>query len=72
MASLGWSYIELRYYKTQPVGVPALERLDEAFVIQGALRDVVVVGEQVLGKRGVVVTGTGEAGLLDPSRRSAP
>ena len=45
--------------------LPALESLDRALMVQGALGNVVVVSGQVLGERGIELGSAGEAGLLD-------
>ena len=47
------------------VDLPAFECLDGALMVQGALRNMVVVGGQVLGERGIELASAGEAGLLD-------
>ena len=47
------------------IDLPALECLDRALVIQGALGNVMVVGQQILIERGIELASAGEAGLLD-------
>ena len=46
------------------IDLPALECLDGALMVQGALRNMVVVGGQLLGERGIELGGAGEAALL--------
>ena len=47
------------------VDLPAFERLDGALVGQGALGNVMVVGQHILIERGIELASAGEAGLLD-------
>lgn len=47
-----------------PMGLPLLERLNGALLNQRALRDVVVVGGEILAERDIKVGRAGEAGLL--------